>query len=140
LKKETDENEQDEENEENDEEIIMNENPSENPKEKFNSTQDFIKNLVIDLDSNFSTLQNVNNNLKEEILSIFQPYLSMIFGYLLQYFPYQSDLINTLDFVNLTESNQEIKEKILLFNEKFSVILSNQISNFSKEINQLMSH
>ena len=59
---------------------------------------------------------------------------------MLQYFPYQSQLLNTLDFVSLTQNIQEIKNQVLLFNEKFSIVPLNQISNLSKELNQLMNH
>lgn len=144
VNKEIEDGDKEEKGEEEDLEEKMKEEGDEdensNVKDKFISVQGFIKKLIIDFDSNLSELQNFDDNLKEEVAKIFQSYLCNMFFSLLNYLPYKCELINALDFVNLTKPVQEIKDQVLFFNEKFSIVPLNQISNLSKEINQLMNH
>ena len=111
-----------------------------NAKERFLSFDDFIKNLVIDLDSKLVGLQSFETSMKKTIADIFQPYLSKIFSFILYYLPYRDEIVNSLDFVTLSQDPQEIKNKILAFNNEFSIVPPNQISELTKEINQIFSN
>ena len=111
-----------------------------NAKERFLSFDDFIKNLVIDLDSKLVGLQSFETSMKKTIADIFQPYLCKIFSFILYYLPYRDEIVNSLDFVTLSQDPQEIKNKILAFNNEFSIVPPNQISELTKEINQIFSN
>ena len=92
------------------------------------------------MDSKLVGLQSFETSMKKTIADIFQPYLCKIFSFILYYLPYRDEIVNSLDFVTLSQDPQEIKNKILAFNNEFSIVPPNQISELTKEINQIFSN
>jgi len=86
-------------------------------REKFLNFKDFIFIL-----GRLNEVINWDISIQEEITSIFQPYLCMIFRYLLKYLPYNDELVNILDFVTVNPSFSDLKQKILAFNKRFDIV------------------
>ena len=84
-------------------------------------------------------LETVTPEIEEEFANIFQPYIWNLLKLLSEKLPLDDSLINILDFGTLNEEKTEIKRKILEFNKKFKVIVTNEgIEDFNRELDGLL--
>ena len=108
-------------------------------KEKFISSKDFISVLITDLDPKISPLESYSEEAQNEFTEVFQKYLHEIFRLLFEYLPYKDQIVNVLDFVILSASLHELKQKILTFNNAFKILQPEQISSLFNEISRIIS-
>ena len=108
-------------------------------KEKFVSVEGFIDQMSLEIDSRLNVLKDYNSSSKKKFAEIFQIFLAKIFSLLISYLPLSDPIINTLDFVSLSDSSKILKEKILCFNEIFNLVPKENQKALCEEINHLIS-
>ena len=79
-------------------------------KEKFLPYDEFLVNLITDLDSKLETLTSLDLDDQENLTNIFQPFLAEIASQTISYFPLSDELINSFDFVTLNLEPSQIKK------------------------------
>ena len=75
------------------------------------SPEDFIMNIVLDLDHQLVDLESFSSEEKKVFADIFQPFMIKIISRLIYYLPFADELINTLDFVSLNMEFDELKKR-----------------------------
>ena len=105
--------------------------------EKLLSTNDFILNLIRDVNSDLKPIDLLPMTEKENLKEIFQSFISTLFCRLIHYLPLEDEFVNTLDFVTLNMEKEDLKNKILKFNEVFKIVPENSIHNLTSEISSL---
>jgi len=111
----------------------------ENLYEHFVPVEVFIKNLEREIDPNLKDLFTFEADFQKEFTEYFQKYLARLLSFMIFYLPIEDRIVKALDFLNLTQSISELKENILYFNERFSIIPPQQTPDLFEEINLLSS-
>ena len=105
--------------------------------ESFLSSDEFLSNLVTDLDFTLNNVKLLDLDDQENLAIIFQPFLAEITSLLVSYFPLSDGLINSLDFVTLNLEPVQLKKNILTFNDSFKIVPQEKINELSEEISRL---
>ena len=104
---------------------------------KLLSPEDFITNIITDLDYQLIDLESLSTEEKKTFADTFQPFMTKMMSRLIYYLPFADDLINTLDFVTINMEFDELKKKILKFNKIMKIIPTSEINELTSEISQL---
>jgi len=111
----------------------------ENIHKYFLNNDEFIKNLIREIDPALKELLSLDLETQNKFSSNFQKYLAKVLSLLIIYLPIDDKIVDTLDFVSLTQPLSVFKEKVLSFNDQFRIIPAEQIPELSDEINLIMN-
>jgi len=108
-------------------------------KQYFLDNKKFLAKIKVELDPKLEELTKFSQQEQEGFTNHFQAYIAQIFGFMVNYFPYQSDLVDSLDFVTFTMKPEVLRGEILSFNGFFRIIPQDQIKALCDEIDDLTS-
>jgi len=80
-----------------------------------------------------------DQNIKTNLIQTFREFLTSLLENLLEYFPIEDELIQSLNFLSLDLSKDDMKKSVHQFNKAFSIIPSEEEKLISEEINELMT-
>ena len=112
----------------------------ENLYEHFLPVEKFLKNLEREVDPNLKDVLTFETEIQNKFTETFQKYLAKLFSFMIFYLPVDDKIVKALDFLNLTQPLPILKENILYFNETFSIIPLEKVSDLLEEVNLLDSH
>ena len=105
------------------------------------SNESFLQTISQELgDKEFLKIKDISDDkVKTSILTTFRGFLINLLDNLLYYLPIEDDSIKSLSFLCLDGNKNELKSKILNFNETYKIVPEDQEKFVLEEINDLLS-
>jgi len=98
---------------------------------------DFIERIITDIDIRLLKIKNLDIEEKNRLSQEFQVFLAELLSLLLKYLPVNNQVIDLLDFVTINPSTENLKSKILEFNNLFGIVPFSCTKELSEEIDLL---
>ena len=98
----------------------------------------FIESLKIDLSPKFSQILEKPLEIRSEFVEFCQSFLKSLLKWLIYYLPIDNAIVDALNFVSLPLNTQQMKRKIVIFNQEFKIFSEDLEDDLKLEVNELM--
>ena len=98
----------------------------------------FIESLKIDLSPKFSQILEKPLEIRSEFVEFCQSFLKSLLKWLIYYLPIDNVIVDALNFVSLPLNTQQMKRKIVIFNQEFKIFSEDLEDDLKLEVNELM--